>query len=299
MKMNKSIKDYKNAMDNIKISDSFYKRTEKLLNELLEIEIEKIHVFTVRRIPTVISAIAACFLLVFGLQFVISKNHIIENNGHDEIINEDSSSNADAGSPIIEFIAGKSEDVAFEEDDEIFEEEICSDEGETDSLEAIYEAAVTTEKEGYPKLPEIRGSENIPNLGDINSELVTVEITPYFDVGSIKSGENPITKSGKEYKELINDLAEITESSSKINNHSFSSIFLIRIINTNSELPFYSIYVTDNSTLVITKHDLDSQKRCTYALTPENFDCINHLLFLQFGNESDYELFLNVIAKRS
>jgi len=74
MKMSKSIKDYKDAMDNIRISDSFYKRTESLLTEIPEIKLDKKPVVSAGKITAALSAAAACLILAFGVKFVIERN---------------------------------------------------------------------------------------------------------------------------------------------------------------------------------------------------------------------------------
>ena len=71
MKMSRSIRDYKDAMDSVKISDSFYKRTENLLNDLSEDEIEKKPFSISRNVTAGIMAAAACIVCVIGIRIVM------------------------------------------------------------------------------------------------------------------------------------------------------------------------------------------------------------------------------------
>ena len=318
MKMSKSIKDYKDAMDNIKISDSFYKRTEILLTELPEIELDKKPVMTRRRFTTAVSAIAACLLFVFGIKF-ISDNRDSTITSNAEITQVEIETTFEAAPQLIDTVeeeddalveaVGAEPDTAdggkhfsdagtdaaaveIEDNDEL----VIEESGQKTNTESKSETVTTTAKTGYPTIHETKGAEDIPMLSDISYDYVTVEITPYFDMNNIKSGEGAVKGKGTEYKELITYIAEISENSTKVNNSSFTSIFSVHISDENIGLDFYSIYVTENGALVITRHDLDGQKRYTYAMKPDDFEYIKHLLFLQFGSEEDYELFSNLIS---
>lgn len=80
----KSIKDYKEAMDNIRISEDFYARTQALLDGLPEGMpnglpdnaadtriYEKKPVFTNKKITALLMAAAACMMFVFGLRLAL------------------------------------------------------------------------------------------------------------------------------------------------------------------------------------------------------------------------------------
>ena len=133
-------------------------------------------------------------------------------------------------------------------------------------------------------------------LDDISYEHVTVEITPYFDMDEIVSGENPVKKSGADCRELIERIREFSESSYKLPNSSFKSLFSISIADEDMGLTFYSIYVTNQNTMIITKHDFDGQQRVTYGLSIGSSRELKKTLFLMFGEEEDYELFENLIS---
>lgn len=77
MKMSRSIKDYKKAMDGIRISESFHARAEALLENLPEdgeanapVYVKK-PVFTGRHITAVFTAAAACAVFVFGVRLAL------------------------------------------------------------------------------------------------------------------------------------------------------------------------------------------------------------------------------------
>ena len=88
MKMSKSIKDYKDAMDSISISDSFYKRTEVLLNESSQMEIVRSNPPKMKIITRSVMAIAACLVLAFGVKTVIDNRTETESAVVTEIVQE-------------------------------------------------------------------------------------------------------------------------------------------------------------------------------------------------------------------
>ena len=358
-KMSKSIKDYKDAMDSIKISDSFYKRTETLLNELPEAEIEKNPFYTNKKITAGIMAAAACIICVIGVRTLIDVRE-----GNIESVNETGITESlvleTSEAAVPEIIDILEEDDIIDDmlaiDDEIAEYESGTQpvtEGggaaaDPESLpdESEYPAAapaggvVTSsnvtdsgrteadrwEEEPIPDEPDSAAvtkysadmdndeatdagydttghteaySEavgEIPMLSDISFDHVTVEVTPYFDMENIISGENPIKMSGTECREIIEFIAELSESSYEIPNPSFKSIFLLNIRDENIGVTFYSIYVTNQNTMVITKHNTDGQQRVTYGLDQGKYKELKHMLFLLFGTETAYDLFETLVS---
>ncbi|MCH5193562.1 MAG: hypothetical protein J1F11_06345 [Oscillospiraceae bacterium] len=334
--MSRSIKDYKDAMDNIKISDSFYKRTENMLAELDQVQIEKKSSFGGGRVSAGIMAAAACIVCVIGLRIAL--------DGREAGI--DTASPADTVTQTVTDIETAPEliDVPEKErgifadlpepeeaEDDSFDavaavtEDTDADEGEPAAqTEAKTEAkpkpsttsaggkadtpAVTTpaptkpQQEGaytgggnYPSVT-VHGYENIPMMDDISLQNVTVEVTPYFDMGSIKSGEGSVKKSGTELASVIDFISDIAASSTEIENDSFKSIFTMTIADENIGVTFYSVYLTDSGTLVITKHSTGVQQRVTYLLKKEDYNTLKHTLFLMFGDENEYTLFENLIS---
>lgn len=394
MKMSKSIHDYKEAMDNIKISESFYKRTEVLLTELPEVKIEKRPILNSRRISAVIMSAAACVICLFGVKLAVDGRQSdiatetvtdtdggvltdTESKGADELI--DDLTGYDDGGIIAESISPDGLDGGKAQDDNSVptvkpatspETEVpaANPAAETTAAAPTAEVkttsataattAVTTEKrvvEGIDPYGVTAGStakptdedvdedevaEPIPNpgvfddndddvmddepaaieevpdtdndeaapaagasepllFGELSLDKVTVDVTPYFNMGDIKSGESTVKKGGTEFKPVLDLIANIEDGSAatKITNGSFTSLFSVRIYDANIDLDFYSIYLTNHESIVITKHSPDgSQVRETYALRREHYESVRHQLFLLFGAEEDYELFLNLIG---
>ena len=331
MKMSKSIKDYKDAMDNIRISDSFYKRTESLLTELPEIDVGKKPVMSSGKITAVLSAAAACLIVAFGVKFAADRGENITTVETEitEITETVTVTVTETASPVIEDLSGT-------EGDDLFEAAGGADQASpTADAPAVHNNTPDTttappHAEPAPTArtqPTVSGNnpgagsagkttaaatevseskrtsagasapeETVPLLRDISYEHVTVEITPYFDMGSIKSGENPVKKEGEDCKPIIEFIAGLTETSREIGNYSFTSIFSMQIADESIGVTFYSIYVTDLNAVVITKHDVNGQVRETYAANSSDYEALKHILFLQFGTEDEYELFSSLIS---
>lgn len=342
MRMSKSIKDYKDAMDNIKISDSFYKRTENLLTELSEVTIEKKSSFGGGKVTAGIMAAAACIVCVIGLRIAL--------DGRKTGIDTAAPDAPDVTETIIETTEGTAPPLIDEVEYEasIFDglddpdmdasldcgavgvsaeaDDMDEPEETTQTTQATTKKTSTTSQEsggsskpavttaapaataapkqegaykgggkGYPDIT-VQGYENIPMMKDIVTENVTVEVTPYFDMGKIKSGEGSVKESGTELASVIDFISDIAESSTEIKNDSFKSIFSMSIVDENIGVTFYSIYLTDSGTLVITKHSANVQQRVTYLPTKKDYNTLKHTLFLLFGSEDDYPLFESLIS---
>lgn len=335
MKMSKSIKDYKDAMDSVKISDSFYKRTEVLLKESSEMEITKNSSPKIRIISRAVMAAAACLLVAFGIKTVVDNRAEADTAVVTEIITQETTivtvpvTVSETASPVIDrpeeggflndsgVLVGDMPEIPETETDDGAEETVAEtastvktenkltsdtdDDIPTVEQEEIREeaapkapdetTAVTVPREGYPEMAEPKGTENIPPLREAATDMVSVEITPYFDMGTIKSGENPVTGSGSELSSVIESIAFAAASSPETENVAFASVFLVQLSEKETGLPYYSIYVTDASTLVITRHDIDDQKRTTYSLDDSVYDTILKTLYNQFGNPNEYTYF--------
>jgi|GEM_PF-2628784 len=337
MKMSRSIKDYKDAMDSVKISDSFYKRTEVLLKESSEMEVAQSNSSRIRIISRTAIAAAACLLMVFGVKTVID-SRMTEDYVVTEVITQETTvvtvpvTVSDTASPVIDrpeddgflndsgVLVGEMPDIPEEGDsgaeetaavnptsenkftadtDDIptVEEEEAEEKTEEAAPIAPAEKVVTTVKEGYPEMAEPKGTENIPPLSEAAVDTVSVEITPYFDMGedfdsgAIRSGENPVTKKGSEFSEVISVIASVTSVRPAEENKAFTTVFLIQLSEAETGLNYYTIYVTDASTLVVTRHDIDNQRRFTYELSEKEYDRILSLLYGNFGSSNEYEYF--------
>ncbi len=335
--MSKSIKDYKDAMDSVKISDSFYKRTEVLLNESSEMEITRNGSLKIRIISRAVMAAAACLLVAVGIKTVVDNRTETEMAVVTEIITQETTvvtvpvTIPETASPVIdrpeeekflndsgvmvgtmpeipdvetepedaaeETAAANSTSVTSEnkftsDTDDI--PTVDEDEIEEAAPKAPTETTVTTAaREGYPEMAEPQGAENIPPLNEMATDAIVVKITPYFDLGAISSGENPVTKSGTEFSQLISVISAITNVSPTAENESFKSLFLVQLSDNSTGITYYSIYVTDVSTVVVTRHDIDNQKRFTYQLSESDYDAVLYQLYVQFGNANEYAYFRN------
>lgn len=344
-KMSRSIKDYKDAMDSIRISESFYKRTETLLGELPEAKIEKRPFYMSRKITAGIMAAAACIICVIGIRTVIDirQDNIesVSETGLTEIERETEISVPE----LIDILEDEdSIDEMFMEDEAVaystnFDEESETEEESPDhskplTIDAGEETATATTSDKPAKTEngneiskvgagssgtgasstvttggttttggtdksgrtEASTEQKTIMLDDVSFEHVTVEITPYFDMDDIVSGESSVKESGTDCRELIEYLHELSESSYKIPNSSFKSLFSLNIADESIGVTFYSIYVTNLNTMIITKHDFDGQQRVTYGLSIGSSRELKKKLFLMFGEEADYELFENLIS---
>lgn len=327
MKMSRSIKDYKDAMDSIKISDSFYKRTENLLNDLSEDEIEKKPFRISNKVTAGIMAAAACIVCVIGIRVVLDvREDNIESSAETSLTRITTEITTDVASvpELIDIPEGFSEDEELEAavgdaadnpvdptapaaeaapEDKSADDPVQEDTGiayisgqgpyltipaedEEDRQEA--------ENIGYPDI-SVEGIKDIPDIKDIDPESVDIEITPYFDMDNVVSGEGAIKKSGTDSADVLELIKEAAENSPTEENSGFSSVFMVEIIGKDSGKVFYSIYITDSGDMVTTKHS-SPQERITYRLTAESYDSICRTLFLMFGEEEDYDLFISMTA---
>lgn len=321
MKMSKSIKDYKDAMDNIRISESFYKRTESLLTELPEIEIGKKPVISAGRITAVLSAAAACLIVAFGIKFAVERNDSITTVETEITEITEVTEVTETAPPIIDDISETEENeivgVAENGDAAAPAADAPDTSAQADTVTVtqppapVNPAAGPSEKTAAPPTataaPKPKKTsqtttassapeETVPLLSDISYEHVTVEITPYFNMGNIKSGENPVKKTGEDCRSIIEFIEGLTETSRKISNYSFTSLFSMQVADESIGVTFYSIYVTDLNAVVITKHGANGQVRETYAVNSSDYEALKHILFLQFGTEDDYELFSSLVS---
>lgn len=361
MKMSKSIKDYKEAMDNVKISESFYQRTETLLTEIPAAETGKISVSGGRRhITAIVMSAAACAVCVLGVRLALgsSTDTITETTTADSGVSV-TETERKADELIDRFDEYDDGGIVADDIDEVLPQNSdteepaetvvpiaanpCSDDPQTvttsatetrtvQGIDPYTGAAETTATEAVPNPVPNPGvndgdieediiddeetaagspSDDVPDtdsgavpseksllFSELNLEHTTVDVTPYFDMDGIKSGETAVQKSGTEFKPILDLISGgMDEYATKIGNSTFTSLFSIRIYNDNIDLDFYNVYLSNYESIVITKHSPDgSQVRETYALRREYYQDLRHWLFLLFSTEEDYELFLNLIG---
>ncbi len=330
--MSRSIKYYKDAMDSVKISDSFYKRTEALLNDLSDDDSEKKPFHFSGRVTGGIMAAAACIVCIIGGKLVLDEREdnisSVSETSLTSITTEITTEIRSAPELIDRF----SEDDSFAGLDEEYEEAVpeleneeaahdaagydppassaSDDNEEPDGGVAMYIGADENafsfaipeadpvydnndEKSGYPDI-NVKGTENIPEIADIAPENVTGEVTPYFDMGEITSGGSR-TFSGEEIADIIEIVKSIPAGSRIVPNEGFVSVFMLQLSDKETGDIFYSIYLTDAQSLVIAKHS-SPQERTTYMLSDEDYDLINRSLFRLLGDGSDYTLFEDLIS---
>ena len=337
MKMSRSIKDYKDAMDSVKISDSFYKRTEVLLKESSEMEVTKGGTPKIRLVSRTVMVAAACLLVAFGIKTVVdsrttdssvvtemitqettvvtvteSASPVIDRPEEDVFINDsgvqvgtmpeipenDTDTSSDGGETTTEKASPTAENVAEGGADTDSDDVVAMEAEEEAAPKMPAETTVTTvKKEGYPEMAEPQGAENIPPLSEAAVDTISVEVTPYFDMGAdfddnaIRAGENPVTKSGSEFSELISAISSVTAVRPAEENEAFTTVFLVQLSEAETGLNYYTIYVTHASTLVVTRHDIDNQRRFICELSETDYDKILRLLYINFGNVNEYEYF--------
>lgn len=370
MKMSKSIKDYKDAMDNIKISDSFYKRTEVMLSGLSDMELEKKPVYSGKRITAFVMTAAACLACVIGVKVMVDSrrsNMVSDETGITEILTSETSETF-VTLPIVDDLDGGGDDDKLVDDEDINAlSEVGSDNTsltENDEKEqsraeeekrpaAEHEDKVITENAGpaadvpsddktgglgaapammgadsggndeveppanesteadsdeiLPEddtdyddnentVPTENGAAVFPELRATAVESIAVEVTPYFNMGNVKSGEGAIKLNGADCADIINSIADISENSHEMGSYSFKSVFSLQIYDENYGETYYSIYVTDLNAIIINKHSANGQSRDTYGVQEDEYEAILHRLFLLFGSENDYELFGTLIS---
>lgn len=372
MKMSKSIKDYKDAMDNIKISDSFYKRTEVMLSDLSDMELEKKPVFSGRRITAFVMTAAACLACVIGVKVMVDgrRNDMVsDETGITEILTSETIETF-VTLPIVDDLDGGGDDDKLVDADDINalseadsdntsptendEKEQSRTEEEKRSAAEHEDSAITEYSETAPAadvpsgdktggleaaatvmgadsggndeveppenesivmdsdeilpeddtdhdddentVPAENGAAAFPELRAAAVESITVEVTPYFNMGNVKSGEGAIKLNGADCADIISSIADISENSHEMGSYSFKSVFSVQIYNENYGETYYSIYITDLNAMIINTHSANGQSRETYGVQEDVYEALMHRLFLLFGSENDYELFGTLIS---
>lgn len=140
------------------------------------------------------------------------------------------------------------------------------------------------------------GAAVFPGLRETTVESITVEVTPYFNMGNVKSGEGAIKLNGADCADIISSIADISENSHEMGSYSFKSVFSVQIYDENYGETYYSIYITDLNAIIINTHSANGQSRETYGVQEDVYEALMHRLFLLFGSENDYELFGTLIS---
>lgn len=327
--MSKNINQYKSAMDNIRMSESFAKRTETLLKEIPEnreaVSVRGSRISLGRIVLTAGTGLAACLLIAAAIR--------------GNVLNDTESTAAITESQVViteittDIVTLETEAVYVEIDDSaVIDEE--TDEKYRDELDRLEEeaqtststTAVQTQKQpavgaapqkvndnaaapeyeydaveeaveeeadmdgGAPSIGLMSVNQNSRTLYDIDFNNASMEIQSYVNA----SGAADITVNSaekiRELTALVGDIAYATPLTEQ--NKTFVSEYVININENGNES--FTIYVTDHYSVIITVHYDDRQVRTEYLLSREKYREIEKKLYLYFGTESEYEAFLSL-----
>lgn len=356
--MSKSIKQYKIAMDNVKISDSFARRTETLLKEEAERE-NRIAIasssgerFRKKYVAAgVLTAFAACMAAVFILKPLTATEGTAEltaedgaavtaavtsESGDEEVYYESENDDFAAAVNGAELLDG-----GFEEDEAVAageginqsaEEEKDYEADSADSApevqaavapsaaaaqEASADTSAQTEKaasgataakpsaeatvpeDDIIEVPVSDEQDNevpeIKLLYDIDFENSDLEII-FYDAtyGNGNEEKNAQAEDNAAVKQnIITTLGGIIYNKGKTTSSpiTYKIEFIIRITDKSTGEESFTIYVTYNNAVIVTAHTPTGQIRNTYLLSAADHSEIEHMLYLYFGTESDYEAF--------
>lgn len=350
--MSRSINDYKDAMDRIRISESFYKRTETMLADLSEDRLGNSKSAVIRRrISAGIMAAAACIVCVIGAKVVLDVRKenigsvsetgltsistetvtqvqhspdlidvpepmdieledpaIYDTTGADasaeETEEEAADAAADTSSDAAALISYSAEQFSIPVPDAAIEEGIEGVHNDANYIEHPEDAdgyigagsgsaGVGTDSEdelsGYPDI-RIEGRNDIPDLKEILPENVRFAVTSYIESKELDISNEEKVIDGAEASAVFGMLKNIPSDDAKIPNGDFRTVFMIQITEIGTGDIFYSIYITDEMTAVITRHS-DPQQRSTYILTEDKYVPLTKALFMLYGSEEEYLLF--------
>lgn len=327
--MSKNINQYKSAMDNIRMSESFAKRTETLLKEIPEnkeaVSVGSSRISLGRIVLTAGTGLAACLLIAAAI-----RGNVLNDTESTAAITESQVVITEITTDIVtletEAVYVEIDDSAVidEETDEKFRDEL--DRLEKEAQTSTSTTAVQTQKQpavgaapqkvndnaaapeyeydaveeaveeeadmdgGAPSIGLMSVNPNSRTLYDIDFNNASMEIQSYVNA----SGAADITvNSAEKIRELtafVGDIAYATPLTEQ--NKTFISEYVINI-NENGEESF-TIYVTDLNSVIITVHYDDNQVRTEYLLSKDKYREIEKKLYLYFGTESEYEAFLSL-----
>lgn len=323
--MSKNINQYKSAMDNIRMSESFAKRTETLLKEIPEnketVSIGKSSRLSPGRIIlTAGTGLAACLLIAAAI-----RGNVLKDTESTAVTTESQVVITEITTEVVtletEAVYVEIDDSAVidEETDEKYRDELDRLEEEqtspttttTAQLQKVPAAGETPQKEndaalspaiveaveeeddantdgGVPAIGLTGAAQNNRTLYDIDFSNASMELQSYVN----NSAETDITvDSVDKIRDLTAFVGDIVYATPLTEQHKdFTSEFVINISENGKES--FTIYVTELNSVVITVHYEDHQERTEYLLSKEKYREIEKMLYLFFGTESDYEAFL-------
>lgn len=323
--MSKSIKQYKDAMDSIKISDSFMKRTETLLKDI-PLQKENINPqpkWKVNKITLASCAgLAACIIAVIALKAGLSNRDIEANDTaspisetytyYDSAITETETAtervmlqieeeemnidgiepieNADAGAGSAETSTSASSKT----------EQTTSAASTAAPTQPAAETAAINEFQAVPENGAVQTDEaeisadlvepapEAKLLYDINYDNSNIELQTYIS----ELNNSSQTLSSDTARSIILNIANIAYNTQLTSTKTkFSSEFVLTVTDKTTDEESFTIYLTTNQSIVITSHLQTGQTRKTYLLSSSDYTSIEKQLYLCFGSENDYEAF--------
>ena len=319
--MNKSIKQYKDAMDSIKISDSFMKRTETLLKDI-PVQKENINPqpkWKVNKITLASCAgLAACIIAVIALKTGLSNSDIEANDTaspisetytyYDSAITETETAtervmlqieeeemnidgigpieNADAGAGSAE-TASKTEQTTSAASTAA-PKQPAAETAAINEFQAVTENVAVQTDEAEISADLVEPVPEAKLLYDINYDNSNIELQTYIS----ELNNSSQTLSSDTARSIILNIADIAYNTQLTSTKTkFSSEFVLTVTDKTTDEESFTIYLTTNQSIVITSHLQTGQTRKTYLLSSSDYTSIEKQLYLCFGSENDYEAF--------
>lgn len=323
--MGKSIKQYKDAMDSIKISDSFMKRTETLLKDI-PVQKENINPqpkWKVNKITLASCAgLAACIIAVIALKTGLSNSDIEANDTaspisetytyYDSAITETETAtervmlqieeeemnidgigpieNADAGADSAETSTSASSktEQTTSAASTAAPKQPAAETAAINEFQAVTENGAVQTGEAEISADLVEPAPEAKLLYDINYENSNIELQTYIS----ELNNSSQTLSSDTARTIILNIANIAYNTQLTSTKTkFSSEFVLTVTDKTTDEESFTIYLTTNQSIVITSHLQTGQTRKTYLLSSSDYTSIEKQLYLCFGSENDYEAF--------
>ena len=320
--MSKSIKQYKQAMDNIKISDSFSQRTEVLLKEMSSAEkITSSGKKSGIRYITFAAGIAAaaCAALVFTLNPDILGDNI---ETADTVI--ESTAKVTEVTPASETIytalpAAAPDETEYAEETKplVTVSEAPAETSVSPVMAAVPETAETSSPAAVQKetVIEEEAAEEFPkikHLYDIDFTNTEISLTSYLNSGltaeihsysaeddtavyeeAAPSGMNFLILDEKSAEDTVSMIADAVYSAPVVEGKEIvSTEFVIDITNLTTDKTAFTINMCYDKTIEVIVYEQDKSFCTFYAVADHDFIEIEKHLFLKFGSLSQYEKFI-------
>lgn len=323
--MSKSIKQYKDAMDSIKISDSFMKRTETLLKDI-PVQKENINPqpkWKVNKITLASCAgLAACIIAVIALKTGLSNSDIEANDTaspisetytyYDSAITETETAtervmlqieeeemnidgigpieNADAGAGSAETSTSASSktEQTTSAASTAAPKQPAAETAAINEFQAVTENGAVQTGEAEISADLVEPAPEAKLLYDINYDNSNIELQTYIS----ELNNSSQTLSSDTARTIILNIANIAYNTQLTSTKTkFSSEFVLTVTDKTTDEESFTIYLTTNQSIVITSHLQTGQTRKTYLLSSSDYTSIEKQLYLCFGSENDYEAF--------